>query len=205
MMRTNFHRGLARPGFLLTLLAAVCFGALGFRNLDAWLAESPGCVTWERGSADGDSYTINFSAGDFAASRLGDRTGSENDRFELVPIGDSLTLTEGVPTTALVNMGVFRAGVTGQPVEIPFRLVRSLTVNGVTHTLGQPAVIATGMTTDFLRLGEGAPVSFEVPLPGGHGIVDVTPLEQDLWGTLENPTNSEPIHATFLLHNVTAE
>lgn len=205
MRHSHSHRGIARPGFAVAAVTLFLLGTAGFRNLAGWLDESASCSVWEQTRADGDSYTLNYATSSFATQQLGDRIGGEFDKFELMPVTDSLTLTEGVPTTALVNLGVFRAGVTGQPIEYRWRLTRALTINGVTRPLFQPATIATGMTTDFLRLGDGGTVSFPVPLPGGSGIVDVTPLEQDLWGTLENPTNTEPVHATFLLRDVRGE
>jgi hypothetical protein len=205
MRHSHSHRGVARPGFVLAVLVLLFLGAVGFRNLDGWLEESASCSVWEQTRGDGDSYTLNYSTESWAAARLGDRVGGEFDKFELLPVTDSLTLTEGVPTTALVNLGVFTVGLTGQPIEYRWRLTRALTINGVTRPLSQPATIATGMNTDFLRLGDGRTLSFEVPLSGGSGIVEVTPLEQDLWGTTGNPTNTEPVHATFLLRDVRSE
>src|SRR5438270_632587 len=163
-MAAHSRSGFARFSLLIGLAAFLSFAGLAIDRLAH------------------PRHTVLFSSGGYCRDGLGSRCNDVPDVLEVLPMRETLTLAENVPTVARINTAVFEVGYTGEPIQADYLLPRELTINGVSRSLNQEMTIATGRWTDDLIILRGETVSFPVELPGARGIVDVTPLGQDFSG-----------------------
>jgi hypothetical protein len=129
-------------------------------------------ASWTLGATP---LTVDFTAGGFFQYGIGYNTGDPNfDQLLIAPDTGSITLTEGSPQIVTINLFSFGVAINSAYEEMVTGLssARSLTVNGVTHSITQPFQVQIS-NLDTLTIFDGPTVRFDLG-PVGH--VDVTPL-----------------------------
>ena len=155
-----------------------------------------------------EAATISFTTGSFFQNNIGnsDFIPGGFDKVTLGGLSSAVDLAVNIPAVATINSLTFDAGFTGgtgpNPNPVPLSLVRSLTLDGVTSSLTQPAQVSISVTVDVLSVFEGSPLTFDL---GALGKIDVTALAVNPI-PIQSPGGSmtSVVQGRFLLHDVPA-
>jgi hypothetical protein len=136
------------------------------------------------------------------------------DTFQMNGNTGTLTLTDNNTTTNTINSGIFHVGDSGGNVgTLPFVLTYDLTLDGVTHSLSQNAILSVGANFDELTASAGSgPVEFDIPVGSwdvtldafDSGQISAFPTDNPIDGQADfvpvpAPVNSAPEPSSFML------